>query len=256
DTALALFPRGAGGSPPEPLPQELGCACCGSDGGARRLLAVTARAYVQFALRLDVEALRPCFAKVVSWARGPQERVLLRQADRKALKSAAPDVPGDADDACRALALFSVMDALVAEVAELAEDMLLPLTYKDLASCLGASRLCAQRLAAQNKPTGAKRKAGGASAQKVLQGHTWWWFEVSTAALGFLGAAVAPAGERSETSKAVAEAISELREPCCNMLDVFALLPALEERPLRRSSSCGPCRRRWCPLRQPRTATA
>jgi hypothetical protein len=133
------------------------------------------------------------------------------------------------------------MKGLAAEVPELAEEMLLPLVVKDLASSLTASRRCAMQLATQRKPEARKRRRAAISsgvatnprtANEVLEGCTWWWFDVSIACLGFIGQALKPAAKTSEVNKTVEDALELLLEPCTNMLDVCEFLPPVEDSPL------------------------
>lgn len=207
------------------------------------LYNLAAEAFAQFALGLEVEVLQPCLSSVINWARHTQGEALEQQAKRRSSTTAGSgvDLVGDTDEACRVLALCTIMQGLAIEVPEVAEEILLPLIIKDLASSLTASRRCAMQLAAQRKPEARKRRRAAVSsgitapprtANEVLEGYTWWWFDVSVACLGFIGQALKRAGKTSEVTKKVEDAVELLLEPCTDMLDVCEFLPPLEESPL------------------------
>jgi len=210
-----------------------------SQGHLGRLNALGSAAFAQLALRLSFDELRPYFGKVVDWARNAQPQVLALQVSRKAASVEASDVARDAEDACRALALLAILRGLVAEAPDLAEELLLPATTRDIMACLVAARRYALQLA-QNRGAAAgskKRQRAGLGVsrsrnQDVLQGSTWWWLEVFIQALGFIGDALGKAGSKAVLTKPVEEALDQLREPCANTLDVFEFLPAVDDNAL------------------------
>jgi len=207
------------------------------------LYSLVAEAFAQFALGLEVEVLKPCLGSVVNWARHTHTEALEPQSKRKSSskEGSGVDLIGDTDEACRVLALCTIMQVLAHEVPEVADDMLLPLMLKDLASSLTAARRCAVQLANQRKSEARKRRRASTSSgvagaprseKEVLEGHTWWWFDVSIACLGFIGQALRPAGKTSEVAKKVEDAVDLLLEPCANMLDVCEFLLPLDDSPL------------------------
>jgi len=66
----------------------------------------------------------------------------------------------------------------------------------------------------------------------VLQGHTWWWLDVSLATLGFAHEALKSAGDSTKAVKAVEETVDALTEACADQLDIFKFLPPLQESPV------------------------
>lgn len=216
-------------------------ACC-SEGTVSQLNRLAAAAFAQFALRLGVDELKPCFVKVLEWARDSQETALALQTSRKS--ASEEELRGDTEASCRALALCATMQALAAEAPGISEELLLPLVLGDMASCLTASRQCALRLALQHKPARKRRKsatgeplsvAAARSVMEVLHSHTWWWFDVSVATLRFsafalqTGGSAAAAGEpATRRMKVLSDAVDALLEPCVDILDVFEFLPPVE----------------------------
>jgi len=213
-----------------------------AQGTVLQLNDLAATAFTQFALRLDLEDLKPCFAKVLDWARDTQATMLARQGSRKS--AAEEDLNKDTEGACRVLALSAVMQALASAAPGISEELLLPLVAKDLASSLTASRRYALKLAAQHRSASRKRRkaasaagepisiSGARAAAEVLQDHTWWWLDVSIATLRFAASALRPAaaeeGQSARTSKVVDETVEALTEPCIDLLDTFEFLPPAE----------------------------
>ncbi|CAE8636333.1 unnamed protein product, partial [Polarella glacialis] len=216
----------------------------GAEGTVQQLHLLAAATFTQYALRLELDELKARFIKVLEWARGKQPRVLESQGAKRAL--AAVSTEADAEDACRALALTATMSCLAAEAPGVADQLLLPLATKDLVSCLSASKCFALQLASQHRSAAKRRRkaqaqAGGASiavssraANEVLQGHSWWWFEVATASLDFVARALKVSASDGSASgglpaKSVEDALEELEEPCVAELDIFEFLPPVDD---------------------------
>jgi len=196
------------------------------DGGVQALNLLVAGAFAQFALRLQVEELKPRFVTILDWTRNSQPRILERQGSRK---SDDVDVAADCQDASRALGFVAVVLGLTREAPEVAEVLILPLATQDLASCLTASRRQAMRLAStvrkrRRSCSAADASAASAKASEALAGQTWWWFDVSSATLNFISLALRNIGESENTGKAAEDAVEALLEPITDLLDLFAFL--------------------------------
>jgi len=171
--------------------------------------------------------LKTRFTKVLEWARGKQPKLLELQRLRKAKDAENVDPVEDASSASRVMAFTETMSCVAAEAPGVAEELLLPLAMKDLASALGASRRFALHTASQQRASRKKRKTGAdkvASSKEVLQSHTWWWHDVACSCLDFVAGACKPATGSSE-GKAFEEAAEELRDPVANLLELFEFLP-------------------------------
>lgn len=214
---------------------ELAWAEQASRGHLGRLNALGAAAFAQFALRLTEGELRPCFGKVLAWARNTQPQVLAVQGSKKWSGGVEPaDIARDTEDACRALALVATMKGLVEEAPDIAEVILLPSATKDVAACLVAARKQALHVAQARGAAGKKRRRAGLGVPKgrnaeALVDNTWWWLEVLTEVLGFIAIAMRQAGAGTGQTKEVEDALEALVEPCTNVLDVFEYIPAVEE---------------------------
>lgn len=197
-----------------------------------QLHELSAAAYTQFALRLSVEELRPRFTKILQWARGPAAGSLMsRQASRKASATATADPSADAEDACRALGVFAIMQGLTREAPQIAEEVFLPLALKDISTCLVSSRKFALQLVKQN-PQGKKKRrthTGDSVSVKPLANCTWWWLEVATAALNFTSNALQQAEADGMRVKAIQESVETLVDPSADLLLVCEFLPPLGE---------------------------
>jgi len=227
-------------------PEDLNWTEWCSQGVVIKLTALSAAAFTHFSLRLSVDNLKPRFLKVLDWSRNLQTSALARQSTRKA--SAAVDAVADADDACRVLAICSVMQGLTVEAPDISEVLFLPVALNDIVSCLTAARRCALQLAEKQRVAAKKRKRAAAEAGaaasteavaarpgKVLHEHTWWWLEVIYIVLGFVGQALRTAGGSASQAKIVEDAVEALVEPCADVLDVCEFLPALEDSALSRA---------------------
>eukprot|EP00929_Paragymnodinium_shiwhaense_P050206 TRINITY_DN25298_c0_g2_i2.p1 TRINITY_DN25298_c0_g2~~TRINITY_DN25298_c0_g2_i2.p1 ORF type:complete len:2404 (+),score=730.73 TRINITY_DN25298_c0_g2_i2:128-7339(+) len=203
-----------------------------SGGSTWRLDSLAAGAFAQFALRLSLEDLKPRVGKVLEWARHAQTQTLSKQGSRKALAAEA-DIVTDAEEACRTLAVVAIMRALTEEAPDIAEEMLLPMATKDLSTSLGASRRQALQLAQEGGVAKKRRRAGlGVSTHRstgVLPTSTWWWYQVTTEILDFLGQGLRQSGAGATQSQAVEETLDTLMDPCVDLLDIFEFLPSEDD---------------------------
>jgi len=217
-----------------------------SVGTVFQMHALSAEAFTQFALRLDLEQIRPCMRQLLDWARDGQAVALAKQGSKKGASEDGSAT--DTDVACRFLAVLSVMRALASAAPGISEELLLPLSIKDLSSSLTAARRYAMKLAVHHRSAGRKRRkglaaggepvslAGSRAGQEVLQEHQWWWLEVSLATLSFLAAALRPLGGTSGSSESriVDETFEALLEPCIDLIDIFEFLPPSDQHPASR----------------------
>jgi hypothetical protein len=205
-----------------------------------RMIALGAAAFAQLSLRFSLDELKPAFVKVLDWGRNLQTQMLVRQCSRKS--SGEVDI-SDADDACRVLALCSVMHSLASEAPELSEELLLPLAMKDLVCCLNAAQRQALHLASQHRAAAKRRRralTGGertlaSRPSEILHGHTWWWFDVMQATLGLVAQSLRHAGGSASQTKVVDEAVEALVDPVAEALGIVEYLPPLEESGLTRA---------------------
>lgn len=213
-----------------------------AEGSVLRLDSLCAVAFGQLALRLTLEELRPRFVEILDWARDLQTKALSQQGGRK---GGADDILVDTSGACRVLAVLALMQGLSGEAPEISEELFLPLVLKDLVSCLDAAQRNAHKLAALHRPAVRKRQrtlggpllvgASGVRPREVLQGHTWWWFEVMIAVLEFAWQALRHAGGSASHTKVVDDSVEALVDPCAEVISVFEFLPPLEDSAVARS---------------------
>jgi len=214
---------------------ELGWAEWCTESSVLRMTALGAAAFTHFSLRLSIDDLKPRFLTILDWARNAQLQALTRQSTRKA--SVEVDILKDTDDACRVLALCSVMQGLASEAPEISEELFLPLALKDLVSCLAAGQRQARHLAAKHRANSKRKRraltggdwASTSRSSEVLHGHTWWWFEVMRATFGFITQSLRHAGGSASQTKVVDEAVEILIDPVSEALGICEFLPAYED---------------------------
>lgn len=217
-----------------------------NEASALQLHALGASALAQLALRLNLDDLKPRFIEVVSWSRSQQRTAFLAQSTRQSRQEVEPEteVQGehdalDASCATRMMALAAFMQSLTTEAPEIFVELILPQVMKDVVTCLVAARRQAMQMASQlARVTRKRRKCGdgklGTVKQRneVLQGHTWWWLEVSEPVLTFMGHGLQHASEGVSDESGMEEAVGAFTDPFAAMLDVFEFLRGGDDSPV------------------------
>ncbi|CAK9050569.1 unnamed protein product, partial [Durusdinium trenchii] len=174
-------------------------------------------AFARFCLFLEPEEVKTRIAKVLDWARGKQERLLSR-----------PKAEPKDEDASKALALLAALTTLTAEADGLAEELLMPLTSKDISSALQSCHALALRLVKEKAPKKKRRLSQPRAAKEVLSGHSWWWFDVATSCLKFLALAFKQGSTKHarEEVKIWGESLEDLQDVTVAIFDLFEFLPS------------------------------